>query len=204
MMFLLRDNRGISLLEVVVSLGIFMLLIGSVVSVYLISSKTNVIVFDQLEVQGQARKAVQNFVNEARSMSYSSAGAYPLQTATANEVVFYSNVDQDTSFERVRYFLESNNLKRGIIEPSGNPVTYTTSTETIDTVVHNITETEDVIFYYYDEQYTGDTDFPLDQPVGVTNVRVIEMRLVIDKNPTTSPVPLTIRGVTHIRNLKSN
>lgn len=74
-----QDSRGVTLVELIVAIGIFSLVISGVVAVFLVSSKSKDIVFEQLEVQGQARRVVQDFVNEARVMHYSSAGAYPLQ-----------------------------------------------------------------------------------------------------------------------------
>lgn len=198
-----NDTRGMTLIELIVAMGIFGLLITSIVGVFLVSNKSKDIVFDQLEVQGQARKAIQDFVNEARAMRYSSAGAYPLQTASATQFIFYTNMDTDSSLERVRYYLVTSTLKRGIVQPTGSPVTYPTSTESIVTIVNNVNNTS-TAFFYYDENYTGVTSTPLTQPVDSTRVRIVEMRLIVDKNANLSPVPFTIQGQTHLRNLKSN
>lgn len=203
-MIFARDNRGMTLVEVIITVGIFSLIIGTVVEIFLVSTRSKDIVFEQLEVQGQARKTVQDFINEARAMRYSSAGAFPLQKASTTEIIFFTNVDKDSIVERVRYFLVTSTLKRGLIEPTGSPLTYVTSTETVLTVVNNVTNGTSSLFYYYDENYSGVSSTPLAQPVDVTKPRIIEMRLIIDKNPLLSPVPFAIQGHTTIRNLKSN
>ena len=198
------DNRGMTLVEVIIAMSIFSLVIATVVEIFLVSTRSKNIVFEQLEVQGQARKAVHDFIGEARAMRYSSAGAYPLQNASTTEIIFYTNINADNIVERVRYFYVTNTLKRGTIEPSGNPLVYMTSTEKITTIVNNVTNGVSPVFYYYDEDYTSVSSTPLAQPVDVTKARIIEMRLIIDKNPLLSPVPFAIQGQTAIRNLKTN
>lgn len=91
-----------------------------------------------------------------------------------------------------------------MVQPTGSPVGYVTTTETVIDVVNNVSNTTTPIFYYYDENYTGVSSTPLSQPINVTQVRVVQLRLIIDKNANLSPVPLTIQGQTNLRNLKSN
>lgn len=202
MMCVLNDRRGMTVLELIVTIGIFGLVITSIVGIFLVSFRSKDIVFDQLEVQGQARKVVQDFVNEARAMSYSGAGAYPVQGASTTEIIFFTNIDNDSTPERVRYFLVTNTLKKGVIQPLGNPIVYPTSTEVIYSVSTNIHNTSS-LFYYYDQNYTGDSA-PLTQPVDITKIRNIGIWLVLDKQVNLSPVPFVISGQTNLRNLKSN
>lgn len=199
-----RDNRGITLLEVLVAIGIATLVIGSVISVFLVSLRSKDIVFDQLLSQGQARQVVQEFVGELRGARASSIGAYPLETAGTSTIVFYANVDSDTLVERVRYFISSTGtFKRGVIKATGTPMTYPTNSESITSMVNYVSSTTG--FFYYNQSYAGAvTSTPLTQPVSVTTVRLVEIRLVLDRDPTKSPVPIIIQSKTELRNLKSN
>jgi type II secretory pathway pseudopilin PulG len=189
-----KDNRGLTLLEVLVAIGIATLVIGSIVTIFLVSFRSKDIVFDQLLSQGQARQVVQEFVGELRSARASSIGAYPLETAGTSTIVFYANVDSDTLVERVRYFISSTGtFKRGVIKPTGTPMTYPTSNESISSMVNYVSSTTGL--FYYDQNYTGSaTSTSLSQPVSVTTVRLVEIRLVLDRDPTKSPVPIIIQS----------
>lgn len=191
-------------MEMLVSLGIFMLMIGSIMAVYLNSNKFKVIVFEQLLTQAEGRAAVRNFINDVRRANYSSIGAYPLQTAGTSTIVFYSDIDGDSLRERIRYFTSSTILYRGTIKPIGTPISYPTSSEIIIPMAHSVVNTSS-LFYYYDQNYAGGaTSTPLTQPVTTTLVRLVEIRLVIERDPYKSPMPLYVQTKTEIRNLKSN
>ncbi len=201
---LIHDNRGLSLVEVVVSIGIFTLIIGAVMGLYSNSVRTKDIVYDQLLTQSEGRRAVTRFIDDVRSANYSSIGAYPIQTAGTSTITFYSDIDGDTYRERVRYFMATGTLKRGITRVSGIPLAYVTSTEVITELAHSIINTSS-IFYYYDQNYNGGpTSTALAQPVNTTAVRVVEIRLVIERDPFKSPLPLYVQTKTEIRNLKNN
>lgn len=197
---ILKDKRGVSLLEVIVAMGIFLLISGSVVTLYLVSSRSKDIIFEQLLTQNQGRKVVQDFVNEIRSATYSAIGAYPLAKASSTEIIFYTN-QGSSSTRRMRYFLSGINLKRGIINPTGNPPDYPTSTEQINIVAESVTPS--TTFYYYDQNYTS-SQSALTQPVDVTAVRVVKIRFQLERNPNLSPTALNMQAQASLRNLKSN
>ncbi len=204
MLMFKKTARGFSLIEVLVATGIFALLITSIITIYLNSNRTKDIVFEQLITQSEGRQAVQTFINDVRRSTYSSIGAYPIQTANTSSIVFYSDIDGDTMRERIRYFVSSTILQRGIIKATGAPLTYATSSEVITQVAHSVANTSS-LFYYYDQNYIGaSTSTPLAQPVDVTAIRLIEIRLILERNPLKSPVPLYVQTKTEIRNLKNN
>lgn len=196
-----QDNRGLSLIEVIVAISIFTLIIGSVVNVFLFSFRSKDIVFEQLVTQQQGRKVLQDFVNEIRGSNYSSVGAYPLDTADTTQIVFYTNIDSDTLVERIRYFLTTSTIKKGVIKPTGSPLSYVSGNEVVTTMVESIANT--TTFYYYDENYTS-TSSPMIQPVSVSQVRLVEMRLTLERNPDRSPVPFSVQTKAELRNLKTN
>lgn len=196
---------GFTLLEVLLALGIFSLLIVGIVSFFIAGFKNKEIIFEQLSVQSEARKMAQDFVNELRSATVSSIGAYPLATAGTSTIVFYTNLDTDTYRERVRYFVDGTIIKKGIIKPDGNPLTYNPVSEIITESVHSVMATTTSLFTYYDQSYNGGaTSTALNQPVNVSQVRVVGLTVTLEKNPLVSPAPLTVEAKTEIRNLKSN
>ena len=204
MFFNFKDNRGISLMEVLLTIGIFLLLAMGAASIFSFSLKANKIIWEQLSTQNEGRKIIQDFVNELRSANYSSIGAYPLSVANTQEIIFYSNIDTDSYRERVRYFLSGNILKKGIIKPAGSPLTYSTSSESITNVVYDIANTSTPLFYYYGQNYGYTSSTPLSPPVNITDVRLVGITLMLEEDPTASPVPFQIESKVEIRSLKTN
>lgn len=154
-----------------------------------------------LDAQRTVQRYLTGISQELRTASPSSLGAYPIETATATSLTFYANIDADNYKERLRYFISGTSLRRGVLKPSGNPLVYTSANEQVTTVVENVTNTD--IFSYYDQNYDG-TSAALVFPVSTTAIRLIKIRVVTDREPTTTPTPY--EGVTsvEIRNLKAN
>lgn len=198
-----NSSRGFSLIEIIIAVAIFVLFAGVVVQIFLTSNQSSLIIFNQLEAQGEARRALQDFTSAVRSATYSSIGGYPIESATTTQLVFFSNIDSDTLRERVRYFLVTSTLKRGITKPSGLPMAYPTSTEMVADVVHFIVNTSTPIFSYFDQDYAG-TSTPMKLPVDVSKIRMVGVKLIIDKSPSSSPASLSVETQAEIRNLKGN
>lgn len=198
-----HNYKGFTLLEMAVALGIFALVILSLSAILIFSFKTRNIIWEQLKTQDDGRRVVQAFVNELRSANYSSIGAYPLEKVAEQELIFYSNIDSDNYRERIRYFLDGTDFKKGVVKPSGNPLVYVTSTEQIVIVAQDVFNTTTPIFYYYSENYSGE-ESPLSTPVNITQVRIIGITLDLEAKPNISPAPFHIETKSQIRNLKTN
>jgi prepilin-type N-terminal cleavage/methylation domain-containing protein len=196
------NNRGVTLIELIVAIGIFAFLSTAVVTLYLTSRKYNAIVWEQLKTQNEGRKVMQDFTNELRIASQSSVGAYPIAAASSTEIIFYTNLDSDTLMERVRYFFSSNILKKGVIKPTGNPLAYNSASEVITEVAHD-TVASTSKFLFYNSSFTG-SEAPLNRPIDVTAVRVVGIQLTLEEDPNASPVPFYIESKVMLRNLKDN
>lgn len=192
------------MIEVIVVLGIFIMFSATIAEMLIWGNHGKDVVFEQLSKQNDGRIASQNFLNDLRRSSYSSVGAYPVELAGANQIIFYSNIDTDSWKERVRYFVSTTTLKRGIIKPSGNPLSYNSANEVVSEVAHDLNNTT-TIFYYYDQSYDGISNTSsMSFPIDISKIRMIGIKLWLDLRPNVSPAPLYIEGKTEIRNLKSN
>lgn len=195
---------GFTLLELLVSVGIFALLISSIVGVYLSSNQGQRAIWGQLTSEGDARRVLKDFTAEARTAAASATGAYPIERADNNEFIFYSNIDADSARERVRYFLSGTMLKKGIVQPTGNPPNYNLGQEAASTLASYVVNGAVPVFTYYNESYTG-SEVPLAMPVDVTKVRVVGLSLWLSTTgAVTSTSPLQVRTQVGVRNLKSN
>lgn len=198
-----QKKLGFTLLEMLVSIAIFSLLVlgGSIILVKGI--RYNNIIWDQLESQSDTRRVLSDVANTIRKAEQSSNGAFAIESADDYELVFYANVDSDSSREKVRYFLENNSLKKGVTKIDDN-FAYS-GLEDVDVLANYVVNFSDglSLFYYYDENFSGVED-PLSIPIDVTKIKLIKIDLKIEKNPDSSPVPLTVSTFAQIRNLKEN
>lgn len=138
-------------------------------------------------------------LSEIRSAGQSSIGGYPIETASSTSFVFYSDIDGDGIFERIRYFLSGDIIKKGILKPTGNPFSYNPANEKISEAVHNVSVSSSSIFYYYDTDYTG-AESALSYPITTTNIRAIEVKI---SSKTTPGAPEMFIKLTP-RNLRTN
>mgnify|MGYP001575345964 CR=1 FL=1 len=202
-MFFTLDNKGAVFIEVLVAVSISALITGAIIQMFLFSWKNNAIVWEQLATQNEGRKVIQDFGNELREASASSIGSYSIESASGTAIVFYSNIDSDSLVERIRYFMSSTTLKRGVIKPTGSPLAYATSTETITDVAHDVANGTSSIFSYYDGNFSG-AQSPLSSPVTIAQIRMVKISLRLEEDPNLSPVPFFIESKVTIRNLKDN
>ncbi len=156
----------------------------------------------ELQNQQGLEQVFDVLVTEVRSMGPSSIGGYAIQAAASSSFIFFSDVDQDGIFERVRYTLTSTTLERGLIEPTGNPLQYVTSSETVRTLVTNILAASST-FLYFDENYTG-AENPLPAPIDLPSIRVVRIDVYADVSPSTAPQPTYFTNTVAIRNLRGD
>ncbi len=198
-----HNRAGLSLIETIVWMAIFTSVSFLITSVFITSLRSQHVVWDQLNAQSDGRRTINQFIKDVRKAEESSLGAFPISLVTSTEFIFYANIDDDTTRERVRYVLQNNLLYRGIIEPSGSPLSYA-QPETMTILARDIVNTEVTpLFSYYDEQFTG-TSTPLSFPITLSDVRMVRIQLQIERDLNQSPVPFSVEGLVHIRNLKQN
>jgi len=196
-------NSGFSIIEVLVVIFILSLIGVAVATFQKDVFSFNTILSSSLAAQDEARRALRIITAEVRPLSPSSVGAYPIAEADPTSFIFYNDIDSDQLKERVRYFLDGKTLKKGVIKPSGNPLTYNPANEIISEIVHDVANGAAAIFNYYDTNYDGTTP-PLTEPVNLLAVRLVKVTIVIDEDPNRSPGPITLTTQVSMRNLKDN
>ena len=153
--------------------------------------------------QGEGRVAFKTMSSEIRSLSPSSLGAYPIASATNSSFTFYSDIDEDGLKERVRYFIDGTVFKKGVLKPSGNPLTYNPANEQVIEIIHYVDNGATPIFNYYDTDYDGFTP-ALEEPINILEVRLVKVTIIIDRNSSEPPGPVTMTTQVSMRNLKDN
>lgn len=199
----LSNTSGFSVIEVLV--GIFILtLVGVAVAIFQKDVfSLNTVLSNSLVQQQEARVVLKEMADGIRSAAPSSTGAYPVVQASSISFTFYTDTDDDNLKERIRYFLDGAVLKRGVLKPSGNPLTYNPVNETVSELIHNITNGTTSVFGYYDTSYDGTTP-PLNEPVNPLAVRLVKITAIIDRDPLRPPSPITVTTQVTMRNIKDN
>jgi len=196
-------QSGFTLVEMLV-----VIFIAGIVSYLVINFQINIFSLnktstDSMNAQTDARNTLKTMSAEIRSMSAANDGSYAISLASTSSLIFFDDIDNDTIKERIRYFMSGSTLKKGVIEPTGSPLTYNTANEKTSTLVNDVANGSTPIFYYYDKNYDG-TSAPLATPINIPQVRLIKVYVVIDKDSKRPPAPIVVTTQISIRNLKDN
>ncbi len=200
----LKITNGFTIVEMLISVSILSLVILSVTTFQRDVFSLNFSLQNSLNAQLDARHVIRIMVAELRKAGPSALGAYPIALASSTGVTFYSDVDANGVKDRVRYFLSGSTIKRGVLAPSGNPLTYVDVNEKLTTIVSDFVASSTLpLFQYYPASYTG-ASAPLSVPVDVPSIRLLKITVIIDKDPTHSPTPIVVTSQVNLRNLKDN
>ncbi|MHB1316643.1 MAG: type IV pilus modification PilV family protein [Minisyncoccota bacterium] len=199
----MKYNRGVTLAELVISVAILSVIVYAVSifqrDVFSLSFSAQ----NNLSAQLDARHVIKQIIAELREASPSSLGGYPISLAGTSAITFYSDLNNNGVKERIRYFLLGTTLKKGVLTPTGSPLVYVEANEKITSVVKDVANGTIPIFTYYPSTFTGTTS-PLSQPVTISNIRMVGVNVVIEKDPNRNPAPIIVKTSVTLRNLKDN
>jgi len=189
--------RGFTLVETIVFIGVLVLIIGAIVGALRYTYQGQRFAFEQADATRSARAGIDRVVRELREVSYADTGAYSIESMATSSVVFFSDFDNDGSIERVRYFLDGTELKRGVVESTGIPPTYT-GLETVSVVSDHIrNEALGVpLFTLYDRSGNEIVDFS-----DVDALAFVLVRLIANVDPLHAPVDYELRSSAALRNV---
>ncbi len=192
-----HSSRGMTLIEMLVSIMVFVLAMTSIIATVRSFYRTNTYAVDQTSAVSSAQRGVESMVKAFREAAYSSNGAYPILTIGAHDVTLYADVDTDPFVERVRYFIQGTSLLRELTDPAGDPLVYGASqvSSVVSETVRNI-EQGVTTFKYYDESGDEITNY-----AEIAEVRFIEMNVVVNVDPLRLPNQLILRSTAALRNL---
>jgi prepilin-type N-terminal cleavage/methylation domain-containing protein len=191
-----KFNKAFTLVETLVVIFIFTLAMGAVSGFIVLGYRTQSYTWEQSQAIYEARKGIETMVREIRTAQNGEDGAYVLWQTENYQFGFYSDVDRDGQIEKVRYFLEGTNFKKGVIEPVGIPVTYPTSSEEFFIISQYVTSTLP-FFRYFDGE--GEE---LSIPARKKDTKMMEVNLVINVDPNRPSQNFALKSRAQIRNLK--
>ena len=196
-------EKGFTLIEVLISVAIIAIIVAGIAlftrDIFLMNDAFR----EAILTEQQAGPVIKEMIAEIRTASQSSVGSYPIETAATSTFTFYANIDSDAYKERVRYFREDSLLKKGILKPTGYPLSYLPVYEKVRPMVRYLAATTTPIFLYYDQNYAGTTS-PLLDPVDILKIRLVKIKVIVDQDPLKLPEPQIFESQTAIRNLKDS
>jgi len=171
------------LIEILVSSAILVILaVGFLGIQYIISQNQLTTWRNYLSIEA-ANIAISGMSREIRDARQNELGAYALETANDQEIIFYSDIDYDGVIERVRYTLNGSDLEKGVVEPSGDPLSYS-SPESVRVVTDIVRNGTDPLFYYYNAGWPEDTtNNPLAPADRISDTS--QIKIIIKTNPRT-------------------
>lgn len=198
------NQKGFTYIEAMFALSIFLLIVGIFgalqMNTFRYTSQIQTAFKNSLEV----RKVLRPFSDEVRAAANSELGDYAIVEASTSSFSFYSDINDDDTIEKVRYFIQGTTFQKGVIAPTGTPLVYNPSDEVLQHVVYDVINASEV-FSYYDTNYTGTTtDTPLTDPITASDVRLVQIEITVDSDPNQDPEPLTVTTQAAVRNLKDN
>lgn len=189
--------KAFTLVETIIAVTIFLIVMLAVTGFIFYFYKTSTYNFQQISAVNSARRGMETMVKETREATYSDVGSYPIIEARKQSFTFYSDIDKDTKVERIRYFLEGTELKRGELEATGDVPKYKDENEKITVLSDKVRNGEDAVFTYYDENNNQVADLEI-----ITDIKLVEINLIVNIDPNRPPDEFTLKSNAQLRNLK--
>jgi type II secretory pathway pseudopilin PulG len=202
----IKSPKSFSLIETIITIFIFTISLVMITSFIISIYRAYAFNLEQIQAINEARKGIETMVKEIREAKYGDDGSYPIKEAGDFQFIFYSDIDKDSVTERVRYFLDGSDFKKGVIEPSGDPPQYILANEVVAILSTNVRNSvPGPIFTYYNGDWPVDTaNNPLPTLTRLTETKLMHVYLKVNVNPNRPPDDFELESDAQIRNLKTN
>lgn len=179
--------RGFTLIESLIYIAIFTIVIITIYQFAISFYNSNMFRLQQTQAISEGRKVLSEMSREIKEIVNSENGDYPISSATATSLAFYSDIDKDDNIEEIRWFLQGNILKKGIIETPG-------SNEIVTIYSENIRNNQIFTYYNSSNQLVPDLNI-------LTDISLIEINLQVNINIFAAPGDFTLKTLVKPRNI---
>lgn len=193
-------TRGLTAIEALVVLAIFVVISGVVMSIVSSFYQYNAYTIAQSYQVQNGRIALERLVRDAREMTFADTGAFPLIAYSTSSLSFYSDVDGDQSVEKVRYELSDEELVRRLYRATGTPPVYDSTPYREQTIARHIQNNPDDIDLF---TYTIESGEAATSTTPATSIRHIDIRVKVSVDPARNPNEFEIRSSATLRNIES-
>lgn len=192
-----KSGEGFTLIESLLTIAIFVLALGAAVGLVLGLYRAQGYTFQQILAIEEARNGIETMIKEIREARGGDDGSYIIERADDFEFIFYSDIDKDGDTERIRYFIERTDFRKGVIDPSGDPLGY--KGEEKITILSKYVRNQPPIFHYFDGNLQE-----LPPPARLQDTKLMRVYLVINIDPDRPPQNFILENDVQLRNLKTN
>lgn len=197
-------KNGFTLIEAVIAIAVvagLMFVVSSMLISVFSGSKQQYTALGNVD---NARIIAHRFVNEIRSAAPGVDGSAAISVANDSEIIFHSPDKSTGLISRIRYYVAGDELYKGVVAPTGSPLSYNLAEESISLVQQDLTLSGNPLFYYYDGDYWG-SGSPLSQPVNIPSIRFVRINLtVLRQTQQASDSVFVLNTGAAVRSLKNN
>ena len=198
-------KKGFTLIEILVSSAILVILASGFLGLQYIVSQNQTTAWKNYTSVEDANNVITAITRELRNLREADNGVYAIDTTGDQEIIFYSDTDYDGDVEKVRYTLTGTQFTRGVIEPTGIPISYPAENEVSKELSENIRNNTEPVFYYYNSDWPTDTvNNPLPEASRNAETRVVEISLRSNTKPDDSDSDYILKTSVQLRMLKDN
>lgn len=200
----MKSSNGVTLIELLIAIAISSILGIGLVSLQYILGQNQVAVTKSYKSIEDANFVASAFAKEIRGAKQSDNGAYFLNTAGDQEIIFYSDINLDGKTEWVRYYLDNLDLIKETIEPTGYPPVYDLLSKTSSKISENVQNGVTPVFYYYNEDWPNDVvNNPLPADSRLSETSTIKMYLKVGSEDDAKKY-YTVESSSQVRSVKEN
>jgi len=208
----LHNQKGLTLIEILVAMAINLIILAGVVSVYITQQRSYSTEKDSINMQQESRQAFTVLVRELRMIGYVADGTglfaqSAITDASADKITFLWDSDNDGTRETVT--IRMTQAGDALYDPD-NPRVIRIEQDGTTTTVKQIAEYVSSISFKY---HTGSTSGVLNSPIADTStqtardsIRVITLTMIFrTKNPTPDSTQYRLMPITTVitpRNLR--
>jgi prepilin-type N-terminal cleavage/methylation domain-containing protein len=199
-----RKLKGLTIIEMLVAIAILAIGMQGFTMLFLRTWTLNSYALEMGQSSMAVSQGVGKIENYIRGARQGDDGSYPIASANDNDLVVFSDFDKDGVTERLHFYKNGQSVIMGLRDPSGTiPRTYAAGDQqTITIASHIVNDASTPIFYYYNENYPGDTvNNPMTVPVTISNVRLMKIFLKINIDPNRAPDNVEMQTFVEMRNL---
>lgn len=192
---ILSQKTGFTLMEAMIYIAIFGM-IGTMGYEFIVQGfRATTFSDEQEEAIDNARRAEEILSEEIRGANNSDNGSYPLATTTDFELIFYADINDDNSMEKIRYFISATTSLMKELTMAGASRDYS-SVPTVTKIADYLNNQTEPLFIYYDRNNV-ETDI-------INDIRMIGISVKVNVTPTRAPNDYYVITNVHLRNLKDN
>lgn len=188
----LKEEKGFSLVELMVVAAMLVVILGAVLGVWDALLGNYLYQSDRIGAQDIARSGMITMVKNIREAEK----PFVAVDVSGNSLIFKADRNNDGTFEAIWYYLDSVNRRVVMAVNTDGSTDFATTPRTtaIEYVVNN--PASQPLFTFYG----NDLATPLGSSVTVSNARVIKIQLFIDANTSRAPKPVELSSNVHLRN----